>query len=630
MSAAKKRLLVRAGIITLKATLIVAAVVIVGSLSYIAIQYFSHPVENTVVNTGNQNQPTDGNIPAGSTNTAPTNTSVKSTTHTIKGFFAAVVDAWRPNKKAYAMSNGRTLREYEYNLPTGPVPGAEVFQISDEIETTNSNANTNIAVNTNTVANTNAANINGVVNQNGNTNVPTNNNVNPAANTNHVLNQNNNVNAAANANTNVNQNQNVNIATNSNVNATVNTNTTSNTNVAINATVNAPANLNTNAATINTNSATPVTAATTEVISRQDWYRQVPNGKAFLKVNWFCSAALTHLTDLTRGQNQALGDFTGDCTNSNVSVKGNFVPQALGEFTPAKPLKFTIASEHQWLGNANHNTDEAGLCAVDYIKNAGVAGVYAAQYTCDDGYSFPRTVYTNVNGQNVRVPADLNNRPITNTSTIAVQPDDIQFTIYIFPDSWQSPANPIDLLTTADQNSDDDGDGLTYTKELATSTNPNNSDTDYDGLGDFEEINKYQTNPVKADTDNDTFKDGVEIAGGFNPLGAGKATAAQLAAWQTAPNQPGKTAITDVKATYKNGMLTVTWSVKPNADGIVNWGLDTNYGQHISDYPFIGSHQISFPVTRGRIVHYALRSCTPAPNSVCTVTTDLTYDVPAE
>ncbi|MCD5381345.1 MAG: Ig-like domain-containing protein, partial [Candidatus Pacebacteria bacterium] len=44
------------------------------------------------------------------------------------------------------------------------------------------------------------------------------------------------------------------------------------------------------------------------------------------------------------------------------------------------------------------------------------------------------------------------------------------------------------------------------------------TDTDEDGISDFDEINLYDTDPEVADTDNDGVSDGVEIVKGFNPL----------------------------------------------------------------------------------------------------------------
>jgi outer membrane protein OmpA-like peptidoglycan-associated protein len=58
---------------------------------------------------------------------------------------------------------------------------------------------------------------------------------------------------------------------------------------------------------------------------------------------------------------------------------------------------------------------------------------------------------------------------------------------------------------------DDDGDGLSTEFELQIGTDPNNADTDGDGLSDGQEYNKYKTDPKNADTDGDELKDGVEV-----------------------------------------------------------------------------------------------------------------------
>lgn len=69
---------------------------------------------------------------------------------------------------------------------------------------------------------------------------------------------------------------------------------------------------------------------------------------------------------------------------------------------------------------------------------------------------------------------------------------------------------------------DSDGDGLTNAEELEAGTSSNNPDTDSDGLGDREEVEVYSTDPRDADTDGDTYLDGQEVAGGYNPNGEGK------------------------------------------------------------------------------------------------------------
>ena len=59
---------------------------------------------------------------------------------------------------------------------------------------------------------------------------------------------------------------------------------------------------------------------------------------------------------------------------------------------------------------------------------------------------------------------------------------------------------------------DTDGDGLGDADEVkVTKTDPLIADTDNDGLKDGEEVNKYKTDPLKADTDGDGLTDGDEI-----------------------------------------------------------------------------------------------------------------------
>jgi hypothetical protein len=58
---------------------------------------------------------------------------------------------------------------------------------------------------------------------------------------------------------------------------------------------------------------------------------------------------------------------------------------------------------------------------------------------------------------------------------------------------------------------DDDGDFLTNGEEIELGTNPNQKDTDGDGLGDFDEVKRYDTDPLNVDSDGDTLLDGAEV-----------------------------------------------------------------------------------------------------------------------
>ena len=68
-----------------------------------------------------------------------------------------------------------------------------------------------------------------------------------------------------------------------------------------------------------------------------------------------------------------------------------------------------------------------------------------------------------------------------------------------------------------DPDEDLDGDLLTNIEEQYYKTNPLFEDTDGDGLTDGDEINKYKTNPLVIDTDKDGLNDNNEIELGTDP-----------------------------------------------------------------------------------------------------------------
>lgn len=69
---------------------------------------------------------------------------------------------------------------------------------------------------------------------------------------------------------------------------------------------------------------------------------------------------------------------------------------------------------------------------------------------------------------------------------------------------------------------DSDYDGLTDEEEKSLGTDPNNVDSDADGLFDREEAKIFKTSPLIPDTDGDGYKDGEEVKAKMNPRGAGK------------------------------------------------------------------------------------------------------------
>jgi hypothetical protein len=94
------------------------------------------------------------------------------------------------------------------------------------------------------------------------------------------------------------------------------------------------------------------------------------------------------------------------------------------------------------------------------------------------------------------------------------------------------PAQPTDPFL------DSDGDGLPDWFEIITGTDPYSTDTDSDGLTDFEEAIIYRTDPLNPDTDGDGFTDGVEVLFGSdpkNPTSTPFEVVRQLAAIESSP-----------------------------------------------------------------------------------------------
>ena len=70
---------------------------------------------------------------------------------------------------------------------------------------------------------------------------------------------------------------------------------------------------------------------------------------------------------------------------------------------------------------------------------------------------------------------------------------------------------------TDPDNPDTDGDGLNDGDEIAAGTDPNNPDSDGDLLSDGDEVHLYGTDPLLADSDGDGYLDPHEITLGLDP-----------------------------------------------------------------------------------------------------------------
>ena len=108
-------------------------------------------------------------------------------------------------------------------------------------------------------------------------------------------------------------------------------------------------------------------------------------------------------------------------------------------------------------------------------------------------------------------------------------PDGVYTVVLSYQDAL---GNPVALSTPALNvavDIDTDGDGILdryetntgiYVSPTDTGTDPNNPDTDGDGLSDGDEVYIYHTNPNIKDTDGDGFDDGFEVFTGFDPASA--------------------------------------------------------------------------------------------------------------
>jgi hypothetical protein len=211
-----------------------------------------------------------------------------------------------------------------------------------------------------------------------------------------------------------------------------------------------------------TPSAAPIIPS--ELITADQWQQEAPREKMYLDADWYCSSLSfkLYLQAMPTSTRPYFGQFHGDCTNPEVIVSGIFTPQKLQPLSQETIPVFDFDTHYYRGGDYFLNSAQPDVCDIQYYRDAGQKGVYAIQYTCDDGIN-----------AGVR--------------------DDIQFTVYAFPNDWLEEAQIDSLLKEFDQ--DSDGDRLSNQRERDLGTDPYKADTDNDGTPDGHEV-EQNTDPL--------------------------------------------------------------------------------------------------------------------------------------
>jgi hypothetical protein len=121
----------------------------------------------------------------------------------------------------------------------------------------------------------------------------------------------------------------------------------------------------------------------------------------------------------------------------------------------------------------------------------------------------------------------------------------------------------VNVHGTDPNNADSDGDGLTDGDEvLVYGTHPLNPDTDNDGLTDGDEVNVHATDPLNPDSDGDGLTDGEEVnVHGTDPLNPDTDSDGMPDGWEVA-----------------NGTDPKVYDADHNPDGDCN----TNYEEYVA------------------------------------------------
>uniref|UniRef100_UPI0034A51F3B cellulose binding domain-containing protein n=1 Tax=Ruminococcus sp. RTP21198st1_G1_RTP21198_201120 TaxID=3141601 RepID=UPI0034A51F3B len=127
---------------------------------------------------------------------------------------------------------------------------------------------------------------------------------------------------------------------------------------------------------------------------------------------------------------------------------------------------------------------------------------YSVDFLDSDGDGLP-DIYENMIGTDLNNP-DTDGDGLTDYQEVYITGTD--------PTKYDSVTDGV-----SDADADPDEDGLTNAQEIELGTDPQNDDTDGDGLKGGEEVNDYHTDPLNPDTDRDGLPDGDEPHIGLDP-----------------------------------------------------------------------------------------------------------------
>ena len=199
----------------------------------------------------------------------------------------------------------------------------------------------------------------------------------------------------------------------------------------------------------------------------------------------------------------------------------------------------SVGSVRMFEGNSGKSRVEFALT----LSEPQASDVFVTWHT-DGGTATPDVDYKKVSSKTTRIPAGRVHKrlPVQVYGDTTVEPnDDVSVLIDAVTGSGVEVFFGRGVVFIVDDDGDDDGDGLVNSAEasyktdpndpdtdgdglsdldevLVTLTNPNQADTDADGLDDLYELKVSGTDPLVADTDGDGYTDGVEVAAGSDPL----------------------------------------------------------------------------------------------------------------